>query len=493
MNPGLLRWSVGLALVLAPWGGLRAADTGFQPEVRVKAATRLDWQFAAGPTAALPPGYDSGRQRFQLYVPKGYSPERSWPLLVFVAPGDEPEGWRRWPQLCEEQGLLFCAAYGAGNACPPVERTRIVLDVFDDVRRRYRVDPDQTYAVGFSEGAALACTLAYALPEYFGGIVALGGAGPLNPLPYLRHRAQDRLSVALVTGATDPRRRDLEDYWYPYFTQMRLRARLWRVPDATYQLPAVEVLAEVQRWLAEDLRRRRADTQAHAPAAGEMPTPARQAALLVERAEADLRDPEKLWRGVALLQGVEARWEEAAPAAVARARRLLDEIKADPGRSRLAAEQGGAEERHGFAVQATAWEQAGNPRRALAAWQRLAQLHPDTPEGRQAAAAVQRLAGLGQNVRPAGANKAPFLGLAFRGDTTTVAAVAPKGPAAAAGVRAGDVLARLGKVPVPTRKDVLGELETYEPGDKVRVEVLRGGKPVALVVELGVRPNADGK
>jgi hypothetical protein len=58
---------------------------------------------------------------------------------------------------------------------------------------------------------------------------------------------------------------------------------------------------------------------------------------------------QQVWRAVTLLQGVEAHWEETAPAAASRARRLWAEIKSDSARSRLAAEQGGAEERHGFA------------------------------------------------------------------------------------------------------------------------------------------------
>jgi hypothetical protein len=224
-----------------------------------------------------------------------------------------------------------------------------------------------------------------------------------------------------------------------------------------------------------------------------MPTPARQAALLVERAEADLKQPEKTWRAVALLQGVLARWEEDAPTAASRARRLLDEVRADPARARLAAEQGGGEERHGFVVQAIAWERAGSRSRALAAWQRLAQLHPDTPAGRKAAAEVQRLEREMKNSRAAALGLPPFLGLAFRGDTMTVASVAPKGPAAAAGIREGDMVVKFGTAAVPTRKELLHELAAYEPGDKVNVEVLRDGKALTLPVELTARPDADGK
>src|SRR3954468_10132368 len=189
--------------------------TGFQAEVRVANRTRLDWEFAAAgfgrDATRLPAGYESRNQRYQLYVPKTYHPEKVWPLVVFISPGDEPLGWRYWQKPCEESDLLFCAAYGAGNNCPAGQRIRIVLDMLDDVRRHYRIDPDQTYLTGFSGGGRVACTIAFALPEYFGGVMPVCGTNPLNGLSYLRHRVHDRLSVAFVTGATDFNRKENEE------------------------------------------------------------------------------------------------------------------------------------------------------------------------------------------------------------------------------------------------------------------------------------------
>jgi poly(3-hydroxybutyrate) depolymerase len=498
MNPKLLWSCVGFALGFGSLGVsaslANAVETGFQAEVRVKAPTRLDWEFAASslsPNVWLAADYDACKQRYQLYVPKEYKPDRAWPLLVYIAPGDDPEGWRHWPMLCEEQGLLFCAAYGGGNSCPAVERTHLVLDMFDDVRRQYRIDPDQTYLAGFSGGAPVACAIGFALPEYFGGILAVSGAGPLNRLAYLRHRAQDRLSVALVTGSKDPHRQELEEYTDPYLHDMGIRTRLWAVPGLGHALPGVEVLAEARAWLGNDLRRRQADTQARPTPAGNMPTPSRQAARLVERAEVELRQPDKTWRAVALLQGVLARWEEEAPAATARARQLLEAIKADPLKARWVAEQGGAEERRGFVAQATALERVGRPAEALRAWNQLAKLHPDTTEGKRAADEAQRLVRQRDEAR-ALAQKQPFLGLAFQDDTTTVLQVAAKGPADRAGIKPGDVVVRFGTVKVSALAVLLEELKTQTPGKRVSVEVLRAGKPLQVLVELTARPGSNG-
>jgi hypothetical protein len=78
-----------------------------------------------------------------------------------------------------------------------------------------------------------------------------------------------------------------------------------------------------------------------------------------------------------------------------------------------------------------------------------------------------------------------YLGVALVGDTTTVAQVTPKGPAARAGMQAGDILTAVvgGKVASP--RDVAKALLSHNPGDRIPVEIGRGGKTVTLDVGLG--------
>src|SRR5262249_52291162 len=144
-------------------------------------------------------------------------------LVAFISPGDDPLGWRPWQKACEKAGALFCAPYGAGNNCPAGQRTRLVLDVLDDVRRHYRIDPDQTYLSGFSGGRRMACTIGFARPESSGGVVAVCGPTPLPRLDALRPRVRARLSVAFVTGESDFNRRESEVLMSPLFTELGIR------------------------------------------------------------------------------------------------------------------------------------------------------------------------------------------------------------------------------------------------------------------------------
>src|SRR5439155_25476681 len=123
-------------------------------------------------------------------------------------------------KACEDRGALFCAAYGAGESAAPGQRVRAILDVLDDVRRRYHVDADQTYLAGNAGGGRVACAIAFALPEFFGGVIVAGDGAQLNGLEYLRWRVRDRLSVALATAGKD-------HPLGPYFDHMGVRCKVW--------------------------------------------------------------------------------------------------------------------------------------------------------------------------------------------------------------------------------------------------------------------------
>ena len=474
----------GLLLGVAP---VRAAGppTGFQAEVRVKRPTRLDWEFVAsgfGPKAAkLPSTFDSRQQRFQLFVPKTYNAKRAWPLVAFISPGDAPMGWRYWQKLCERHDMLFCAPYSAGNNCPAGQRVRIVLDMLDQVRRDYRIDPDHTYLTGFSGGGRMACAIGFALPEYFSGVIPVCGTNPLNKLDYLRHRVQARLSVALMTGERDFNRTENEKYMYPWLREAGVRCRLWVVPGMGHAVPGPAVLDQVRKWIDEDQPRRQKDA-AKNPALACPPddsmTPTKLAARLLAAAEADLKDDARVWDGVTLLQGLLARWPRAASAE--KAQSLLKKILEDQRRLRLIEEQGGKDERTYLRAQARALEGFGQTAAALGVWRMLAERQPDTAEGREARAAIQRL----EKLR----GSTPYLGISFAGQSAVVEQVLPGGPADRAGIRIGDRIRTLRGKKVNDLAGLRRALQGVKPGDTVKVELDRQGTPEKVTVVVGSPP-----
>jgi hypothetical protein len=387
-------------------------------------------------------------------------------------------GWRYWQKLCERDGVLFCAAYRAGNNCPPGQRIRIILDMLDQVRRDYRIDPEQTYVSGFSGGGRIACTLGFAMPEFFGGVIAIAGTNPLNNLDYLRHRVQDRLSVAFVTGERDFNRAENEKFMFPFFQELGIRSRLWVVPGLGHAVPGEPVLAEVKQWLDDDLARRRADVRARPTLAcpdGENLLRNKLASRLLEAAEAELKDERRVWRGVTLLQGVVARYE-GTPAGM-KARKRLDEIKDNDRLLKLAGEQGGQEERTYLQAQAQALDRFGQTGKALQAWKVLSEQHPFSPEGRKAMEEVRRLS--------AALERQPYLGIGFRGRSLVVERVVAGGPADRAGVKPGDRLRSLDDATLGNYEDLQKALGRFKPGDRVRLTLDRAGRAETVTVVVG--------
>jgi predicted esterase len=459
-----------------------APPTGFQEKVQVSAPTRLDWKFAASAfgaeAAKLPADYDSRQQHYQLYVPRDYDSKKTWPLVVFISPGDDPLGWRQWQKTCESAHALFCAPFGAGNSCPVGARTRIVLDMLDDVRRQYRIDPDRTYLTGFSGGGRMACTIAFALPEYFGGVAPICGTNPLPRLDAVRHRVHDRLSVAFLTGENDFNRKENEVYMAPMFKELGIRTKLWVVPKMGHGVPAGDVLSEAYAWMADDLKQRQTDAKAHpglTASADDSPTPEKVATRQVEEAEAELKKADRAWRGVALLRGVVERWPNTD--AGDKARQLLKDVVKDEARAQAIVEQGGKDESELLTAQAKALERFGDTAGALRAWRLLAKAEADSPAGKKAAEEVKRL------------NKAlaatPYLGVGFAPNSVQINSLARNGPADKAQLMVGDKLLKMGGVKVTTLEQVRRALSKYKPGDKLDLEVERGGKALTLHVEVG--------
>jgi S1-C subfamily serine protease len=56
-------------------------------------------------------------------------------------------------------------------------------------------------------------------------------------------------------------------------------------------------------------------------------------------------------------------------------------------------------------------------------------------------------------------------------------------------VLGGDVITRIGTREVQTMDDVHAALGGLRPGQKVEVELKRGGKPLRVTVQLGERPS----
>jgi hypothetical protein len=293
-----------------------ALPPGFYPRVRVQAPTSLDWQFTVSKDSVTPvhhpsvAGYDSTKQEYQLFVPPGYTPARAYPLILFISAGD-PVDWKIWEALCRRHQVIYAAPYNVGNPVPEPRRSRITLDVLDDVRRRLHIDADRTYLGGVSGGSRMAGQIIYALPELFGGYIAVCAGEDMRDEPWLRRRVQERLSVALITGVSDFNRAEMERVRAPVAAAHNIRSRLTVFPMG-HTMPNSTQLEGVFQWLEAGWSQRRAVASASLAGCipGEMvgPTPEMWSQMLLAEAQQRLQVPGTLESGVLQLVGVTMRW-----------------------------------------------------------------------------------------------------------------------------------------------------------------------------------------
>ena len=250
------------ALLIAPCC-IAAPLTGYIADAEVEQATRIDWVFTlANQSPADPPAdwvqdYDSTEQTYECFVPKSYRQQEAHPLILFISPGDRGTSFKQWQETCSRQGILFAGPHKAGNRCPMERRVHIVLDVLDDMRRKYNIDPDRTYISGFSGGGRIACAIGFAVPEYFGGVIPICAGGELRQESWLRQRVIDRLSVAHLTGSTDFNRGEVERLRSPMLKEVGVRSRAWVVPKLGHGVPSTQFLTQAYKWL-EEARKERA-------------------------------------------------------------------------------------------------------------------------------------------------------------------------------------------------------------------------------------------
>jgi len=297
-----------------------APPAGFTANVAVAEPTRLDWTFTVTnrslrepPAEYLGKGYDSTKQKYDLYLPARKDAKQPVGAIVFVSAGNDAGGWKAFEPACKELGLAFVAVRNAGNDVPPPKRCRIVLDCLDDLRRLVPIDPDRTYLSGFSGGGRMACGIAFALPEHFGGVLPLGAGGDLRAEPWLRHRAIDRLSAALITGTTDFNRGEVERWKGPFWAGIGIRAKVWTVPNHGHAMPPAATLTEAVKWLDEGkVRRTIAAKKFPTTRSSATSTPTREefAKAVLEEGRTLLDDRATLHRGLMQLKGVYERWPD---------------------------------------------------------------------------------------------------------------------------------------------------------------------------------------
>ena len=98
---------------------------------------------------------------------------------------------------------------------------------------------------------------------------------------------------------------------------------------------------------------------------------------------------------------------------------------------------------------------------------------------------------LGIEVQPLTPELAESFGMEGR-PGIIVAGIYRNGPAQKAGLQPGDLILNIDGQPAGDGRRSMNQVAQTKPGEQVRIEIMRGGKPLELSAEIGVRPPANG-
>ena len=116
-------------------------------------------------------------QSYALYLPRAYSPDRSWPVIFAFDPGGRGKiPVERYQAAAEQYGYVVAASNNSRNGSPEIGRA--VSAVTADVMSRVRVNERRVYVAGMSGGARVAFSVALGSPQRVAGVIASSAGYP---------------------------------------------------------------------------------------------------------------------------------------------------------------------------------------------------------------------------------------------------------------------------------------------------------------------------
>ena len=180
----------------------------------------------------------SGSCSYALYLPRGYRPDRAWPLLLgFHYSGDGVAIVERYRAAAERYGYIVAASNDSRNGSWAAS-TKLAQAMTDDVMARVSFDRTRIYLTGLSGGSRLALQIASENKAIAGVIASSAGYLDLQP------RASLRFPVFATVGRLDFN-----------YTEMRRMADALKSPhrlavfEGGHVLPPDDVAMQAIEWL----------------------------------------------------------------------------------------------------------------------------------------------------------------------------------------------------------------------------------------------------
>ena len=211
------------------------------------------------------PDYCITNESFRMLIPRAYSTNESWGLLVWISPGDEPIIPSDWEAELENHRMLFVAAFHSGNLRHPLDRFRLALDATSNICKRYRIDRRRINIAGFSGGARIASMLGVAYADIFTGTLCICGVNfykdvlisqgkyypaTFAPDPGVLLQGKQNGRFVLLTGEHDENRENTQSAFNAFKREGFRHVVCYEVAGMRHALPPGKKFGEALDYLA---------------------------------------------------------------------------------------------------------------------------------------------------------------------------------------------------------------------------------------------------
>ncbi len=193
-------------------------------------------------------------QSYSCYVPKAYTPKKTWPILYCFSPNANGDAFvQRYMKVCEERGWIVVGSMNSKNG--PWGPIKTAIDaMWTDCEERFSLSKTMRYASGFSGGARVSFGLSDLKPKHIAGVIAIG-AGLSSTAQGAVPRKE--LAIFIVCGETDFNRKEIEAL-VPRLKENGNPLHHELFPGA-HTMPPVPVMEKAVRWMDDQAVERKAE------------------------------------------------------------------------------------------------------------------------------------------------------------------------------------------------------------------------------------------
>ena len=192
---------------------------------------------------------------FRVYIPKAYTGERAWPLVVFLhgGAGDENNYMAQnvLQPAADRYGYLIVSVNGRGpdsSYLVPNGGEKDVIDVTALMRKYYKVDPKRIYLTGHSMGGMGTWSVGLNHRDLFAALASQAGTRPSEEL-YTAIASGAKIPVLATAGGKDTQvpAGPATEAWYKV-KEAGYPTKLVVYPDATHNDVFPASTPEVFAW-----------------------------------------------------------------------------------------------------------------------------------------------------------------------------------------------------------------------------------------------------